>query len=607
MIRYRLSGLGVFTKGALATSVLLLALGGVLWISVAATRGVTDQGRVIHREFGERARTDRLEQLLATNAGLVAERLADRDRAALRTLDRELYTSEAAVTAAISPAIDGTGAGTTAEGRFVAAVRRAYAPYLAVRERLLSRIGRRGGPTLAAQDRQLDEAAGPLQLALRKYADSHARQADRALAQLRASSHGPRGLLAGLLAVALLGLVATLWIARDVVRRLRTTAAFADSVAAGDLATRLNAASTDEIGALATSLNATVETLTNAATERAAVGERERAYRASQDAFSEILQVTENESEAHDMLKHHVERTVAGSELVVLNRNNSQDRLEPTTGLREDSRLVEPLRTANPRTCLAVRLARPYHSGGPDDSLLACAVCGNAPGASTCLPLLVSGEVIGSVLVDHDGPLAERDDRRVHESVALAAPILANLRNLALAESRASTDALTGLPNRRAIQDTLKRMVAHSGRAASPLAAALIDLDHFKLINDTSGHEQGDAVLAAVGDVLSSALRASDFVGRNGGEEFVLLLPDTDAASAMFLADKLRAAIAAIDLPQVNRAITASFGVAVCPDVAGDAETLLRLADRALYAAKGGGRNRVELAGPTRAEAEVLN
>jgi diguanylate cyclase (GGDEF)-like protein len=215
---------------------------------------------------------------------------------------------------------------------------------------------------------------------------------------------------------------------------------------------------------------------------------------------------------------------------------------------------------------------------------------------STCLPLLVSGEVIGSVLVDHTDPLSDRDGRLVHESVAVAAPILANLRNLALAEARAATDALTGLPNRRAIQDTLKRMLAQSGRTVSPLAALLIDLDHFKQINDTYGHEQGDAVLAAVGDVLASHVRASDFAGRNGGEEFIALLPDTNAAGALVLAEKLRGAIANIQLPGVNRAITASFGVATYPDLAGDSEALLRLADRALYAAKGSGRNRVELA-----------
>lgn len=200
------------------------------------------------------------------------------------------------------------------------------------------------------------------------------------------------------------------------------------------------------------------------------------------------------------------------------------------------------------------------------------------------------------MLIDHDAPFRDSDSRLVHESVAQAAPILANLRNLALAEARAATDALTGLPNRRPIQDALNRLMAQSARAVSPMAAILIDLDHFKNINDTFGHEEGDAVLAAVGNVLSSTVRTSDFVGRNGGEEFIALLPDTNADDALGVAEKLRAAIAAIKIARVDRAITASFGVAIHPDMAGDSATLLRLADRALYAAKGAGRNRVELA-----------
>jgi diguanylate cyclase (GGDEF)-like protein len=116
----------------------------------------------------------------------------------------------------------------------------------------------------------------------------------------------------------------------------------------------------------------------------------------------------------------------------------------------------------------------------------------------------------------------------LRESVTQAAPVLANLRNLALAEFRASTDGLTGLPNKRTIQDTIKRMTAQASRTASPLSAIAFDLDHFKQINDSYGHGRGDDVLATVGAVLSETVRISDFVGRNGGEEFIILLPNTD-------------------------------------------------------------------------------
>jgi diguanylate cyclase (GGDEF)-like protein len=176
-----------------------------------------------------------------------------------------------------------------------------------------------------------------------------------------------------------------------------------------------------------------------------------------------------------------------------------------------------------------------------------------------------------------------------------AAPVLANLRNLAIAEIRAATDVLTGLPNNRSVQDTLRRMVAQASRSVSPLSAALLDLDHFKHVNDAHGHSRGDEVLAAVAATLRSSLRESDFVGRYGGEEFLILLPDTGKQQAQTVAEKVRAAVEAIVLSNLELRVTASLGVASLPDDCSDADSLVRAADRALYAAKGRGRNRVEL------------
>jgi diguanylate cyclase (GGDEF)-like protein len=229
-------------------------------------------------------------------------------------------------------------------------------------------------------------------------------------------------------------------------------------------------------------------------------------------------------------------------------------------------------------------------------------VCGKTPELATCNPLLVGGEVIGSVLINHPHELDPREDMRVRDSVSQAAPVLANLRNLAIAEMRAATDVLTGLPNNRSVQDTLKRFVAHASRTQSAVVAALLDLDHFKQINDTHGHGRGDEVLAAVAEVMRAAVREGDFVGRYGGEEFLILLPDTDRQGGLVLAEKVRSAISQISLPAIDRAITASIGIAVLPDDAIDADTLVRNADRALYAAKSNGRNRVAAAGATPVE-----
>lgn len=319
-------------------------------------------------------------------------------------------------------------------------------------------------------------------------------------------------------------------------------------------------------------------------------------YRASQREFTDIIQVVGSEREAHTYLKRHLEMQLPDATATVLTRNNSDNRLEAATEIDETSPLVERLTSAEPSACLAVRLARSHRAEGEGQRLLECAVCGKTGVAAACEPLLVSGQVIGAVLVQHHRPLHEDQELRIRDSVSQAAPVLANLRNLALAERRASTDALTGLPNRRAVQDTLKRMVAQAARNMQPLTAIAIDLDRFKDINDRFGHDMGDTVLAQVSAVLLANLRTSDFCGRLGGEEFLVLAPNTALDGAQTLAENLRGAFEREAIAGLDRDVTGSFGIAVLPDHAATGDALLRLSDRALYAAKAGGRNRVAVA-----------
>ena len=324
--------------------------------------------------------------------------------------------------------------------------------------------------------------------------------------------------------------------------------------------------------------------------------ERERTFAKRQRDLNLGLQVTESEEEAQGFLYRHLERSLPGAEVVVLKRNNSANRLVPGTPLAPGSKLEGAFEATQPRSCLAIRLAQPRTNGGDDaDSVLRCDICGKLETETTCSPLLVGGEVIGSVLVGHPGPLDEDGQRVIDESVKQAAPVLANLRNLAIAQTRAATDGLTGLPNRRAFEESLRRMVAQAGRTASPLAAVALDLDHFKSINDAHGHALGDEVLAGVGALLTSVLRTTDVAARIGGEEFVLLLPDTSRDGALVICDRVRAGIEALEFAGLERRVTASLGVAVLPDDATDATGLVRAADRMLYAAKANGRNRVEI------------
>jgi diguanylate cyclase (GGDEF)-like protein len=330
-----------------------------------------------------------------------------------------------------------------------------------------------------------------------------------------------------------------------------------------------------------------------------AMARREARRAANQNELRELLQVSESEPESRLLLVRHIEKTFPGAAAAVMNRNDSDDRLEPTLGERARKTVLGTLEREQlrPRSCMAVRLSRSYAQQSADRPLMPCEVCGKVPGSVACEPLLVGGKVIGSVLVARERALVKQQRDQLRDAVARVAPILANQRNLALAEARAANDTLTGLPNRRSADEALKRMLAHGGRSLTPVALVLLDLDRFKHVNDTYGHERGDRVLAMVGAVLRSVLRASDFAARFGGEEFIVLLPDTDRNGALILAEKLRTAIASTEVAGVG-SVSGSLGVAVMPDDAGDAEQLLRKADRALYVAKSAGRNRVETVVP---------
>jgi diguanylate cyclase (GGDEF)-like protein len=318
-----------------------------------------------------------------------------------------------------------------------------------------------------------------------------------------------------------------------------------------------------------------------------------------QRELRDLIQVSGSEEESQKLLIRHVERTVPGAGAVVFNRNNSDDRLEARlSGGAEDTPLRDLVTDQlKPRSCMAVRLSRAYVRRPGDESLLLCEACGKIDANVLCEPLLVGGQVIGSVLLARKEAIDPQERSNVHDSVIQSAPILANQRNLAVAELRAASDPLTGLPNRRAADDAIKRLIAHAGRTVTPLSVVLIDLDHFKEVNDLHGHEQGDAALAAIGQILAASVRASDFAARYGGEEFLLLLPDTDRRGAVGVAEKLRRTIENAEIRDIG-CLTASFGIASMPEDAVDSEQLLRKADRALYAAKAHGRNRVEVAAP---------
>jgi diguanylate cyclase (GGDEF)-like protein len=164
-------------------------------------------------------------------------------------------------------------------------------------------------------------------------------------------------------------------------------------------------------------------------------------------------------------------------------------------------------------------------------------------------------------------------------------------------------DGLTGIPNRRAFDQTLLREWLRAGRTQSKLSLVLIDIDHFKKYNDTNGHLAGDDSLKRVASAIRDALRASDFPARYGGEEFACILPETDEEGALISAERIRAQVASISLPhngsQSAPFVTVSLGIAtVTPSELLAPEKLIEIADRMLYQAKREGRNRVAGASP---------
>jgi len=172
--------------------------------------------------------------------------------------------------------------------------------------------------------------------------------------------------------------------------------------------------------------------------------------------------------------------------------------------------------------------------------------------------------------------------------------LMCKMRAEAEIRLQARTDDLTGLPNRRALDEEIAHALAAARRSGRPFGVVMVDVDRFKFINDTHGHAVGDATLSAFARRLASALREPDRAYRYGGEEFCVLLDDTDLAGARTLAERAREHIM-LPFEGTMSALTASFGATAWqPDDTGD--TLFRRADRALYAAKRNGRNRVETA-----------
>ncbi|MDW3220800.1 MAG: GGDEF domain-containing protein [Acidimicrobiales bacterium] len=250
----------------------------------------------------------------------------------------------------------------------------------------------------------------------------------------------------------------------------------------------------------------------------------------------------------------------------------------------------------DPWTCPAVRRGRTMNY---DDSraINACPHLAKREGgacAATCVPVSFMGQSMGVLHTTRAvGAEAPRAGNEILGLIASQVSIrLGTLRSFAQVEMQASTDALTGLPNRRATEDRLRRLL----NAGTGGALAMADLDQFKLLNDRYGHDAGDRALRMFAEAVAEALRGDDWIGRWGGEEFLLVMPGLDVHEAKEALDRVRAHLADACARAEAPSVTVSMGV-VDTTAASGADDLVRLADDALLVAKAQGRDRV-ITGP---------
>lgn len=218
-----------------------------------------------------------------------------------------------------------------------------------------------------------------------------------------------------------------------------------------------------------------------------------------------------------------------------------------------------------------------------------------ATGSELLLPLVSAGQALGVLVLAAKSPNAFPDeDRPTLVSVAdICSTAIQNAQHLQQVEQLAWVDGLTGVGNRRLFERRIQEEIERAARYEGTLSVIIVDLDHFKRVNDEFGHLLGDEVLRTVSHLFGSALRKPDVCCRYGGEEFAIILPETTGAKAVVVAEKLRTLVAEYSFPGIPRQITISAGVSDFPRCGNTRDALVRAADESLYQAKQAGRNKV--------------
>lgn len=398
------------------------------------------------------------------------------------------------------------------------------------------------------------------------------------------------------------------WIGGDllILRRLRAVFTAAERYAAGDLAHRAPVEGADEVSRVASAFNEIAERLGAMVREEQEAKEklahrvddlvRDRTREATLlNEMAQLLQAADDRGEACAIIGRMAPRFFPGLSGALFLTNASRNLVESTVTWG-----ATPMAAVfAPEDCWALRRGQP-HRVEESDGATVCRHVGPPPiPRYCCLPLVAHGETLGVFHLSGEGPRDEATGQIVATVAEQCALALANLRLRETLRNQSIRDPLTGLFNRRYLEETLEREVRRAARSGQSVGVVLFDIDHFKNFNDGFGHEAGDAVIREFGNLLLRSTRGGDVAGRLGGEEFVVLLPEANVEDARRRADQIRLDLERLRVSNRGEAlgvVTTSAGVSAYPQHGAGPEDLLRAADEALYRAKEGGRNRVETA-----------
>jgi diguanylate cyclase (GGDEF)-like protein len=323
---------------------------------------------------------------------------------------------------------------------------------------------------------------------------------------------------------------------------------------------------------------------------------------ADASSFKQAIEEDETKAEIFDRFGKVLTERFGVREFSIYETSGPKQ-LEP---LSVDGRQGAPCRWCDPQILVRSDMCRAKRSGHVVDGLAQPGICyafqppeGVGEGRRHyCVPIMQSGavgNVIQLVVRESEAQAFQSQVPYVNVYVREMTPVLEAKRLTETLRESSLRDAMTGLNNRRFLEEYVDTLIASARRRKTTLAVLLLDLDYFKVVNDTYGHDAGDIVLKSLANVLKSSVRASDMVIRFGGEEFVIILQETDADNAMRVAENIRAAVAEMKIQVGSSTLqkTISIGVAMFPE---DSETFwqsVKFADVALYRAKEDGRNRV--------------